>query len=69
MAAVRKVFCRNCDKETLQNPIKRGKPTDEQSYRCTECGHPLRLGGMAKNYGVKVGGKIMFFGAGQPVTR
>lgn len=64
---MRKKYCRNCDKETLQNPLKKQKSTDEQEYRCVECGHPLRLGGNAKNYAVKIGGKIKFIGQGQRV--
>lgn len=53
-------FCRNCNKDTWQNPLKKKALTSEQLYRCVECGHPLRTGGGAKNYGQRIGGKIIF---------
>ena len=52
-------YCRNCNKDTWHNPLKK-RPTATQEYRCVECGHPLRTGGGAKNYGQKIGGKIHF---------
>lgn len=60
-------YCRNCNKETLQNPLKK-QTNKDQEYRCVECGHPLRLGGNAKNYAVKHGGKIKCYGPGQPIN-
>jgi hypothetical protein len=48
------------------NPLKK-KSSGEQEYRCTGCGYPIRTGGNAKNYGVKVGMKVKWFGAGEKV--
>jgi len=47
-------YCNNCQKMTWHNPFKKDKETQ---FRCTGCGHPKRYG--AKNYGVKVGGRVI----------
>ena len=58
--AMTKKYCRNCNKDTWQNPLKMKNSSSTPEYRCVECGHPLRTGGGAKNYGQKIGNKIMF---------
>lgn len=63
MAQMKKMYCRECEVDTWQNPLK--PPADkskQQEYRCTQCGRPVRTGGGAKNYGVRRGfpPKIMF---------
>ena len=59
-------WCSRCERETPHNSLKK-KPNGEQEYRCTGCGYPIRTGGNAKNYGVKVGLRIKWFGAGEKV--
>ena len=60
---MKKRYCRECNRETWQNPLK-AKANVEQEYRCVECGHPLRRGGNAKNFGHRFQGKIFYSGPG-----
>jgi RNase P subunit RPR2 len=54
---MKKQFCKECNKDTWQNPLKR-EPRSEQSYRCVECGFPRRFG---QKHSARIGGKIMHF--------
>lgn len=54
-------FCSTCGKETWHNPLKKTKLGSEQEYRCSGCGMPKRYA--SKNFGLKVGGKVMFIPA------
>lgn len=64
---MKKKFCVRCDKETWHNPLK-AKKTEPTDFRCTSCGFPIRTGGNAKNFGVRVGLKIKFFGPGEKIA-
>ncbi len=58
--------CARCNGQRWHNPLRKAKSSDQTQYRCTGCGYPVRSGGNSKNMGVKVGGRIVFLGPGQP---
>lgn len=63
---MKRKFCGNCGEEAWQNPLPK-KPNRDQEFRCVNCGRPARSGGNAKNYCLKIGGKIKAFGPGQEI--
>jgi hypothetical protein len=56
-----KKYCRECDHETWQNPLKK-VGNAQQEYRCVECGHPKRWG--KKNWLLREGGRLVAIAAG-----
>ena len=51
---MKKKYCRECMKETWQNPLK-----EKNEYRCTQCGFPRRGG---QKHVAKIAGVVRWFG-------